>query len=54
MPTVAAEATGTAFSRFNALEHGIPWRHAVPPRKEAGEYRALVAGLADRTPWRIL
>src|SRR4029450_7811678 len=49
--TLPAETTGTEFTRFNALKHGVLSRYTVLPWEDADEYQALVAALvAEHAP----
>lgn len=49
--TLPPETTGTEFTRFNALKHGVLSRYTVLPWEDADEYQALVAALvAEHAP----
>src|SRR5690349_18859721 len=53
MTDMAAESTGTALTRFNALRHGILSRYTVLPWEDGREYDALVAALvSEHAPQR--
>jgi hypothetical protein len=44
--TLPSETSGTEFTRFNALRHGVLSRFTVLPWEDANEYHTLVAALA--------
>src|SRR5208283_1967059 len=50
-PTLPTKTSGTEFTRFNALRHGLLSRYAVLPWEDADEYHALIAALvAEHAP----
>jgi hypothetical protein len=50
-PSTSTETTGTEFTRFNALRHGVLSRYTVLPWEDADVYRALLEGhVAEHAP----
>ena len=50
-PALPAESTGTAITRFNALQHGVLSRYTVLPWEDTEEYSGLVSALvAEHAP----